>query len=387
MKYLSIAAAVLSLVMMQGCGGVEKEEKVKPAELIKLKDQMKIKRKWTYHIGDQGDDKLYSLMRPVIDGDAVYLANVRGDIAAVDKERGKRLWKVDLKRQLSSAVGAGAGVVLVGTLNGELIALSQENGEQLWTTQLNSEILSAPQAEGDVVVSQTIDGTLTGLNRQTGARLWSYEVSMPTLTLRGSGAPLMSGGVTYAALASGKVVALDSLTGLLVWERRISLPKGRNEIERMTDFRGQPLIVGNDIYVAGYQGNAAAIDRQSGEGMWMKKISTTGNIAHGGGFLFITSDDDRLVAMELSSGKTVWVNDQLTNRRLTAPGVLKDKLVAVADYQGFVHFMNQEDGSFVAREGAGHPVRNDLFYDYEAGNMYAFTNGGRLVCFSLPDKD
>jgi small GTP-binding protein len=57
------------------------------------------------------------------------------------------------------------------------------------------------------------------------------------------------------------------------------------------------------------------------------------------------------------SGSSLWKQDKLKNRRLSAP-VVRRGLVAVADAEGIVHFLSREDGSFSARQKTdGTPVR------------------------------
>ena len=50
----------------------------------------------------------------------------------------------------------------------------------------------------------------------------------------------------------------------------------------------------------------------------------------------------------MASGASLWKQDKLFLRRLTAP-VPHRGLIAVADVQGIVHFLSRDDGSFAAR--------------------------------------
>src|SRR5690606_40060693 len=87
------------------------------------------------------------------------------------------------------------GLVLVGTLKGEVIALDAETGEQRWQARATSEVLSAPATNGDVVVVQTQDDRLIGLDAATGAQRWIFDCSPAVLTLRGTGAALVTRGL------------------------------------------------------------------------------------------------------------------------------------------------------------------------------------------------
>src|SRR5690606_27701527 len=156
---------------------------------------------------------------PAVAGDVIYASDIKGQVLALDRLTGERLWRSKLDEPVSGAVGVGGGLVLVGTYEAEVIALDASDGSERWRSSVSSEVLSAPQSDGDIVVVQTFDGRLYGLEQDSGEQRWVYEASMPLLTLRGNATPLLAGGIVYAGFANGKVVALQAQDGLLVWEQ------------------------------------------------------------------------------------------------------------------------------------------------------------------------
>jgi outer membrane protein assembly factor BamB len=55
-------------------------------------------------------------------------------------------------------------------------------------------------------------------------------------------------------------------------------------------------------------------------------------------------------ALDRATGRSVWKQDKLANRRLSAPLPL-GKQIAVGDVQGYVHFLARDSGAFVGRTG------------------------------------
>jgi len=383
-KKIFIAVISLGIILnLSSCSSSSDE--LKPAELVSFKSTADLDRKWSNHTGDQGKEELYIRLMPVIAGDVIYAANAKGKVKAIDKRNGDTLWSVATDESLISAVGAGDGLVLVGTVNGVLIALAQEDGKEVWRVNLSSEMLAAAQASDGVVIAQTIDGKVVGLDRNNGAQRWQYSASVPSLTLRTSSSPVIDNGVAYIAFANGKVVALDSHNGLLIWEQQVTLPEGRNELERIIDFGGKPLLVGTDIYVADYQGKAVMLDKAKGDIQWAEKISTAGQLAYSNGNLYLTQSDDTVVALKMATGRRLWENNQLARRQVTAPAVIGD-YVAVADFEGYVHLLNQSDGQFADRYSLwwSEGVRNSLFSD--DNTLYILANSGKITALEL-DKD
>src|SRR5690606_5391396 len=211
-------AELLTLaVQAVGCSSNDKKEPG-PAELVKFDAEIELKREWSRSIG-KGQGETYNLLKPVVYGNEIFAADVRGLVVAMDRQSGKVNWKKDLDVPVSGAVGAGYGLVLVGTLRGEVLALDVSNGEERWRSQVSSEVLAAPGVNSDVEVGQRQDDQVIALENDNGEQRGSDEDTHAVLTLRRTGAPLLSNGLARAGVSSGKVVALNTRRGLPVWEQ------------------------------------------------------------------------------------------------------------------------------------------------------------------------
>jgi len=376
-------AALLTLaVLAAGCSSKDTKE-LEPAELTKFKSEISLKKEWSRSIGD-GQGKTYNLLTPVVYGDQIYAADVEGLVVSMDRLTGKVNWKKKLDKPVSGAVGAGYGLVLVGTLRGEVLALDVSTGEERWRSQVSSEVLAAP-ANGDIVLVQTQDDRLIALEIDTGAQRWSYESSPAVLTLRGTGAPLLTNQLAVAGLSSGKVVALDTRRGLPVWEQRVAIPQGRSELERVVDIDGGLLLSGGTLYVASYQGRAAALELESGRVLWQRDASSYSGAALGYGSVYLSLADGTVEGIDERSTTALWRNESLARRQLSAPAVFSSYVV-VGDIEGYLHLLSQVDGRFVAREridSSGVRARPVVEGDW----LYAFGNDGKLVALTIRQAD
>jgi outer membrane protein assembly factor BamB len=71
--------------------------------------------------------------------------------------------------------------------------------------------------------------------------------------------------------------------------------------------------------------------------------------------LYITDDRNAIVALDKTNGASLWKQDKLFGRGVTGPLQL-GRYVIVGDFEGYVHFLSREDGSFAARiatDGSG----------------------------------
>lgn len=321
---------------------------------------------------------------PAFEGERVYtLGESRRQVFAHTLADGKRLWKASLKDTITGAVGAGDGLVLVGTNNGEVVALSAEDGTERWRTSLESEVLAPPTAREGVVVAATGDGHLYGLAAADGARKWSVERDVPTLSLRGGSTPLTTPLLAVHGFADGHLVAVDLQTGREVWDTPIVQPRGRTELERMIDADCQPVIDGSSVYAAAYQGRISAIDLGTGTASWARELSCDNALAIDTFNAYATDTEDKVSAFDRSSGVVQWEQDALEGRHLTAPAVV-GRYIAVADVEGYVHWLHGEDGTLAGRI---RPTKDAFLLapTVRDGAAYFLSEGGRL--YALRPRD
>ncbi len=314
---------------------------------------------------------------PAFDGEIVYtLGESRRHVFAHALADGKRLWKAGLEDEITGGVGVGDDLVLVGTANGELIALAATDGKELWRVPLESEILAPPTARDGVVVVATGDGHLYGLSSADGARKWSIEREVPTLSLRGGSAPLTTPTLALHGFADGHLVAVDLHTGREAWDTPIVQPRGRTELERMVDADCQPVIEGGAVFAGAYQGRASGIELATGTVGWARELSCDTALAADSFNVYGVDTDDKISAFDQRSGAVYWEQDALKGRHLTAPAVVGSYL-AVADIEGYVHWLRADDGTLVGRT---RPTKDAfLLAPYvRDGVAYFLSEGGRL---------
>ena len=373
-------AALLALaVLAAGCSSNDKKE-LPPAELPKFEREVSLKTQWSRSIGDgQGDT--YNMLVPAVDGERIFAADVEGLVMALDRLTGKVIWKQNLKTPVSGAVGAGYGLVLLGTLKGEVLALDADSGEEKWRAKVNSEVLAAPATNGDIVVVQTQNDTLYAFEAYSGNQRWVFDNTPAVLTLRGSGSPVLTNNLAIAGLSTGKVLALDTARGLPIWEQRVAVPQGRSELERIVDIDGGLLLSGGIVYAVSYQGRLAALDLSSGRILWERQASSAMGLAQGYGSVYVSEAEGTLVGVDERSASALWSNDSLQRRKLSAPAVISS-YVLVGDLEGYLHLLSQVDGRFVGREridSAGLRAQPVVAGEW----IYAYGNGGKLVALTI----
>jgi len=375
-----VTAGVLA-ALISGCGFFgDSGEEVKPSQLISFEAEKQVDVLWSVAVGSGLGNK-YHQITPAIDGDKIFAVDKDGTVFAFARETGAKLWQVEMDVPVVGGVGAGYGKVAIASEDGVVYVLSSEDGTELWRSDVSSEVTAAAQFNQDLAVFQLINGKVVAFDAATGEHRWTFDSLVPRLTLRGTSVPIVTADVTFAGFASGKLVAIDNAKGSAIWENRIALPQGRSELERMVDIDGRPKLVDGMLYVTSYQGRLVAINPYRAQVVWAQDVSSYRSLAEGFGNIYVSEANDAVQAFDRSTSASVWRQSDLENRSITSPVTLSST-VAVGDYEGYVHFMSQTDGHFVARhkvDSSG--LKGDMIAQDDV--LYVLGNGGRLVALSL----
>ncbi len=345
-RFLALAAIAL---LATAC---DKDKDVAPpAELVDFNPAVKVDRVWSVDTKG-GDDVLRLGLRPAVEGDRVYVAGHAGDLRAIELATGRELWKADTDIELSGGPGAGEGLVVVGSGGGGLVAFDAATGAKRWEVMTGGEVLTAPTIASGLVIVRTVDGRLRGFRASDGGEDWSYEQPVPRLSLRGNGAPVVDGDMVIAGLDNGKVVALSLTTGELLWSTTVAPSHGRTEIERLVDIDSPVRVLGDDVFVVGYQGRVAMLARDTGQLWWGRDLSSHRGLVAAGDMLYVTTADSTVVALKRRDGTPVWSQDAMLRRGLTAPALSGDTLV-VGDFEGYMHWLDAATGQLLAHGKTG----------------------------------
>jgi len=393
--YTSLRSLVL-LFIFSACVGCGAKQVVKdifasdddnsepPSPLVDIVKTADLNKVWSENIG-KGTDELFIKLAPVVMGEHVFIADTRGEIAALFAETGKSVWENDSDLPVTGGPGADENLVLVGTSEGDVLALISESGEEAWRAKVSSEILSSPREADGVVIVRTIDGKIFALDAASGDRLWIYDRTVPNLTLRGTSTPVIANGLVIAGFDGGRVTALELKTGKLIWEAKVAIPRGRSQLERMVDIDSQPLIVGDTIYVTTFQANVSALSLESGQVLWQRDISSHSELSADAEYLYVTDYIGNVWALDRFSGGSVWKQDKLAHRNVTGPAILGDKII-VGDLEGYLHWLDKETGDFAARiEVEDTPILTKPIVSN--GMLFAYSSGGRLAAFTYANNE
>jgi outer membrane protein assembly factor BamB len=260
---------------------------------------------------------------PLVIGDIAYFVSNRGQVMAVDihgfqdgkndgpykseKLTGKNdvdiIWMFDMMEEVGSFPHNLSNSS--PNVNGDLIYVSTSNG----------------QDESHVNIPSPKAPAIIALNRHTGKLVWE-DNSVEDRILHGQwSAPSVGtiGGVLQVVHGQGDgwIRGYDAQTGKKLWEfdsnpKESVWPKTRNEII------STPVIVDNVIYIANGQ------DPEHGEGV---------------GHMYAIDGTKR---GDITKSGMIWHYDKI--RRSISTAAVRDGMVYIADFSGFVHALDAKTG-------------------------------------------
>ena len=380
--------ALAALLLLNGCSWIKSwgddDDPDAPAKLVEFEPTLKVGKAWSTDVG-KGLDKTGRQIRPAYSSGSLYAADYKGALFAVDAKNGRKRWEIKTDLPFTGGPGVAGNLLMMGTENGEVFAFDASTGTQLWSATVTSEVLAAPAESDGVVVVRCIDGRVFGLDADTGQRLWVYDHSVPLLTLRGNAPLLLRAGVVFVGYDGGQVVALKLDDGIKMWEQTLVTAEGRTELERLSDIDGQLVFIASDLLVSSYKNRLASLAADSGRLLWFKDISSATGVAVNRINLTLSDKDGNLWLLDRRNGAESWKQDKLLHRGLTRP-VFYGSFIAVGDAEGYLHWININDGQFAAREKVGGDgfsgpplvVGNTLYVMTKKGTLIAYRAGAGL---------
>ncbi len=319
-----------------------------PAELTEYQPEVKLEIVWDESDG-VGTDELGLNLVPAVNGGRVIIADHEGLIQARSLLDGELFWEVETDLPISSGPVIDNDLFFIGTSKADVLAFNAATGEVVWKRRVTSEVLALPVVANDKVIVRSADGKDIALDRSNGKQIWELEHNMPALTIRGEGSPVVVGDSVIIGYANGKLAAIDLFHGALLWETSIAIPRGRSEVERLTDINGTPVFKNDTIFVSSFKSGVNAVIPVDGDILWANEfVATNQGLTADDSYLYLNDASSDVWQLDQRNGASYWKQTDLHMRELSIP-VIYDEYVVVGDFEGYLHWLSKIDGRLLGR--------------------------------------
>lgn len=267
---------------------------------------------WSVDIGEGDGRKSRITADPVVAGGRVFTLDAETRVSAVSTG-GQLIWSRDLtpsNDRSSDASGGGLaygdGVLYVASGFGSLTALDAATGGQIWHQNLQATATGSPSVAGDLVYLVSGDQLAWAIDRRNGRIRWQLSATSDRRNVLGAPAPSVSDEYVVFAFGSGEAQGAFRRGGLRLWDAQIAGRRGGFSAGLVADITGDPIIVGDRVFLGSHAGRTVALNVANGERLWTAPDGPLNPIWPAGNSLFMVSDRNELLRLSAQDGRRIW---------------------------------------------------------------------------------
>lgn len=297
---------------------------------------------------------------PVVANNKLFAIDTDAVVHALAADTGSELWRVNtVKDEGNKAARFGGGVSIDGerlfATNGlgDVVALNAADGAEIWRARPGGPLRGAPTLANGNVYVVTQDNQLFALTQEKGEVAWTASASLESQGVFGVAAPASAAGTVIAGFSSGELNAYRYENGRPLWGDVLSRTSITTSVSSLSDIDAEPVIDQGRVYAVGQGGRMVAMDIASGNRMWEQNIAGISTPWVAGEWLFVVTDDARLMCLSRTSGKVRWIaqlkrykNEKKAKNPIAWVGpVLAGGKLILGNSRGELIFASPADGS------------------------------------------
>ncbi|HZU66531.1 MAG TPA: PQQ-binding-like beta-propeller repeat protein [Ktedonobacteraceae bacterium] len=311
---------------------------------------------------------------PVAGLNMLYIAGTDGYLYALRQDSGAVVWRAKLNNSLTDATPSLEGqVVFVAMQSKAIAAFNAETGQMYWSFSVGEKIQAPPVVVGGRVYVASLTH-LWVLDAASGRVIWTFKhgaSGWPTM-----GSPAIMGNAVYIGLGTGtQLWALSLTNGHVLW----SFDTG----DRITS---SPLVQGDTVYIATWQGKIFALNRSNGQLRWVYLLNTVhnqnvvdgvgGSMAQANNRLYMGDYRGSILCIDALHGKLIW--RFATGAQVLATPVVAGERIYIGSGDGFFYALDSKTGRPIWRYATGE-IRGSA--SLANGRLYVGSLNGMVYAF------
>lgn len=251
------------------------------------------KEAWSAKIGPVFDFKANAWSRgpnatPTVDGDLVFALSSKGMLLCANKASGKKVWAIDIPKELEGEVNNVAGFV------------EKFGWGYTWSALVDGDKL--------IIVPGGPKGLFAALDKKTGKVLWRSKGITDPATYASPIAATIGGVRQYIYLTQKTLYSVSAKDGSLLW-------KHSQDDDYPDVVCGTPIVNNDMVYISVGNGGKNELFQISGEGgkfkveqLWRQNVigNKQGGVALVGDKLYGYHEDRNWACVDFKTGKRIW---------------------------------------------------------------------------------
>lgn len=376
-------------------------ERVKNRTLSLKPPVMPFEAKWVFKSEHPSYNWVVQKSQPILDEKKIYVGSDNMIFWALNQSDGTVAWRFkvgshSMKKSIFSSPALYKNMVIFGSYDGNVYALDKETGKKIWVNHEADWVGSSPSVAKDlnmIFIGMEFGlfgkrGGIVALNADTGKTIW--QDTHPAMT---HSSPLYLEKYNQVVIGSndGRARLYNACNGKKIWECQTfggatydPSHSGFGEGDIKEGFAYHPE---KDLLVFGsVDGFLYIIDRKTGNIVHHVKcefsIRSTPVIYKNR--VYFTSVDKHLRCLSLDTGEILFDKNVDGTRIFSSPTVIND-LLYIGTNAGRLHELNPDTGENLGYFQARERITNHLVQNPTSGQYFLPTYANEIICLERND--
>ena len=331
---------------------------------------------------------------PVVSDGRLYVIDTDARVSAFDATTGAKIWStlIDVEGDgrpslFGGGVSSGGTMVFATNGVGDVAGLQADTGVLVWKKRPAGPLRGSPTLSNGNVYVMTQDNQIYALRQTDGEAQWNEAGPVAASGIFGVGAPAAAQGTVIAGYSSGELAAYRYENGRSLWNDTLSRTAMSTSVSTLTDIDADPVIDRGRVFALGKGGRMASYELITGQRIWEINIAGIATPVTAGEWVFVLTDEAKLLCVARSSGKIRWIsklqrydNEEKKKGPISWYGpVLAGGRLVTANSRGQVWTVTPEEG--VATQIFD--LKSDVSLSPVVANstLYILDDGGRISAF------
>lgn len=331
---------------------------------------------------------------PVISDGRLYIVDTTARVTAFDANSGAQIWSNALEvdddgkaSRFGGGVSASGNMVFATNGVGDVAALAADTGVLGWKKRPAGPLRGAPTLSNGNVYVMTQDNQIYALRQDDGEPQWNEAGPVAASGIFGVGAPAAAQSTIIAGYSSGELAAYRYENGRSLWTDTLSRTSMSTSVSTLTDIDADPVIDRGRVFALGKGGRMASYELLTGQRIWEINIAGISTPVASGEWVFVMTDEAKLLCVARSSGKIRWIaklqrydNEEKKKGPISWYGpVLAGGRLITANSRGQVWAVSPGEGTATAITDLKAPV--SLAPVVANNTLYILDDKGRISAF------
>jgi len=349
---------------------------------------------WSVSIGQGSSTRARLAAEPVVADGRVYTIDTTATVRAFNADTGAIVWERQVRGENSpretlfgGGVSYDGGRVYGSNGAGDVAAIDAATGTVVWLVKPGGPLRGAPTIGPDNVYVISQDNQLYALNAADGATRWTGAGSFELAGVFGAASPAFAQSTLVAGFSSGELTAYRYENGQVVWQDALTRTGVSTVVGALSDIDADPVVDNGRVFAVGQGGRMVAVELITGQRAWELNIAGISTPWVSGDWVFVVTDQAKVLAVARSSGRVRWIaqlprfrNEERRRNPIfwRGPVLAGGRLVLVSSL-GQIAYVSPADGTIQSTVDAGTPM--SLPPVVANNTLYLLDDSGRLTAY------